>query len=223
MKERRAWAWNGHHHPARRRRWVGGDIAQDQHCNVKPECVIENLTMPSLYQCPLMLHTGGLVEVVCGAPEAGCARCRPDRVEAGGQPHCYPQQDLQHCAGGHTSAARRLPLRMMESLYPPALRTDSQVEIRWEVESEDLTDQAPPAGSLCRCGRHHHARRRLWRPRLERSMIRQLYGAARRAHAFFGIYLGMHGHGDRLPGRFWATRMQIPANSPGGKHNVLIA
>ncbi|MFR9067054.1 MAG: hypothetical protein ACLVJH_09215 [Faecalibacterium prausnitzii] len=33
-------------------------------CNVKPECVIENLTMPSLYQCPLMLHTNGLDDVV---------------------------------------------------------------------------------------------------------------------------------------------------------------
>ena len=45
---------------------VGGDIRRkiSTFCNVKPECVIENLTMPSLYQCPLMLHTGGLDEVV---------------------------------------------------------------------------------------------------------------------------------------------------------------
>ncbi len=45
---------------------VGGDIRRkiSTFCNVKPECVIENLTMPSLYQCPLMLHTGGLDDVV---------------------------------------------------------------------------------------------------------------------------------------------------------------
>ena len=40
---------------------VGSDIRRkiSTFCNVKPECVIENLTMPSLYQCPLMLHTNG--------------------------------------------------------------------------------------------------------------------------------------------------------------------
>ena len=38
---------------------------QDQHLlQCQPECVIENLTMPSLYQCPLMLHTNGLDDVV---------------------------------------------------------------------------------------------------------------------------------------------------------------
>ena len=34
-------------------------------CNVKPDCVIENLTMPSLYECPIMLEAGGLSDVVC--------------------------------------------------------------------------------------------------------------------------------------------------------------
>ena len=45
---------------------VGGEIRRkiSTFCNVKPECVIENLTMPSLYQCPLMLHTNGLDDVV---------------------------------------------------------------------------------------------------------------------------------------------------------------
>ena len=45
---------------------MGGDIRRkiSTFCNVKPECVIENLTMPNLYQCPLMLHTNGLDDVV---------------------------------------------------------------------------------------------------------------------------------------------------------------
>ena len=48
---------------------VGSDIRRkiSTFCNVKPECVIENLTMPSLYQCPLMLHTDGLDDVVVQA------------------------------------------------------------------------------------------------------------------------------------------------------------
>jgi CTP synthase len=34
-------------------------------CNVKPDCVIENLTIPCLYDAPLMLHKNGLDSVVC--------------------------------------------------------------------------------------------------------------------------------------------------------------
>ncbi len=93
---------------------VGGDIRRkiSTFCNVKPECVIENLTMPSLYQCPLMLHTGGLDEVVVkklklDVPPADLTEWKQVVV-----PHCHPQQDLQHCAGGQIrQAARRLPLR----------------------------------------------------------------------------------------------------------------
>ena len=34
-------------------------------CNVKPDCVIENLTLDCLYEAPLMLHNTGLDSVVC--------------------------------------------------------------------------------------------------------------------------------------------------------------
>lgn len=34
-------------------------------CNVKPDCVIENLTLPSLYEAPIMLNKNGLDKVVC--------------------------------------------------------------------------------------------------------------------------------------------------------------
>ncbi len=34
-------------------------------CNVEPECCIENLTMPVLYQCPIMLEESNFSEIVC--------------------------------------------------------------------------------------------------------------------------------------------------------------
>ena len=45
---------------------VGSDIKRkiSMFCNVRPDCVIENLTMPSLYECPLMLEAAGLTNVV---------------------------------------------------------------------------------------------------------------------------------------------------------------
>ncbi|MDE7086905.1 MAG: CTP synthase, partial [Clostridia bacterium] len=34
-------------------------------CNVPPECCIENMTMPVLYQCPIMLEKSNFSEIVC--------------------------------------------------------------------------------------------------------------------------------------------------------------
>ncbi len=34
-------------------------------CNVKPDCVIENLTLPVLYEAPMMLERNGLADIVC--------------------------------------------------------------------------------------------------------------------------------------------------------------
>ena len=34
-------------------------------CNVKSDCVIENMTLPNLYEAPLMLERNGLSDVVC--------------------------------------------------------------------------------------------------------------------------------------------------------------
>jgi len=41
-------------------------------CNVKRDCVIENLTLPCLYEAPLMLHDNGLDNVVCRELKLDC-------------------------------------------------------------------------------------------------------------------------------------------------------
>lgn len=48
-------------------------------CNVKPDCVIENLTVPNLYEAPLMLEKSNFSEVVCR--ELGIHAPRPDLDE----------------------------------------------------------------------------------------------------------------------------------------------
>ena len=90
---------------------VGNDIKRkiSMFCNVRPDCVIENLTMPSLYECPLMLESAGLTNVVAPPAAPADPAERSDRVEGAHQPHCDPQQDLQDCAGRQVcQAARRL-------------------------------------------------------------------------------------------------------------------
>ena len=34
-------------------------------CNVKPDCVIENMTIPVLYEAPVMLEKNRFSEIVC--------------------------------------------------------------------------------------------------------------------------------------------------------------
>ena len=46
---------------------------------MKPDCVIENLTLPILYEAPLMLEEAGLSGIVCR--ELGIAAPAPDLSE----------------------------------------------------------------------------------------------------------------------------------------------
>ena len=48
-------------------------------CNVKTDCVIENLTLPILYEAPLMLEKSGLSKIVCR--ELGIDAPEPDLTE----------------------------------------------------------------------------------------------------------------------------------------------
>ena len=48
-------------------------------CNVKPDCVIENITLPNLYEAPLMLEKADFSEVVCR--ELGLETPSPDLTE----------------------------------------------------------------------------------------------------------------------------------------------
>ena len=122
---------------------VGGDIRRkiSTFCNVKPECVIENLTMPSLYQCPLMLHIGGLDEVVVqklklDVPAADLTEWKQvvSRIAT-------RSKTCSIALVGKYVKLHDAYLSVMESLYHAGFENDSQVEIKW-VESEDLTDQA---------------------------------------------------------------------------------
>ena len=48
-------------------------------CNVKPDCVIENITLPVLYEAPLMLEKSNLSGIVCR--ELGLETPKPELTE----------------------------------------------------------------------------------------------------------------------------------------------
>ena len=103
--------------------------------------------MPSLYQCPLMLHENGLDEVVVKklkltAPPADLAEWTGmlDRIAS-------RSRSCTIALVGKYVKLHDAYLSVMESLYHAGFENDSRVEIRW-VESEELTDQAACARLL---------------------------------------------------------------------------
>ncbi len=112
-------------------------------CNVRPECVIENLTLSCLYEAPLMLHREGLDELVCR--ELGLKTAQPDLAE---------WQELVErikARSGRVVVAivgkyTRLPdayLSLVESLHHAGYAAGVHVEIKW-VDSEEVTAASAP-------------------------------------------------------------------------------
>ena len=188
-------------------------------CNVKPECVIENLTMPSLYQCPLMLHTNGLDDVVVNklkldVPPADLTEWKQvvSRIAT-------RSKTCTIALVGKYVKLHDAYLSVMESLYHAGFENDSQVEIKW-VESEDLTDQnackelfADVDGIIVPGG---------FGDRGIEGMIQAAQYARENNVPYFGICLGMQimvmefargvlGYADANSSEF----------TPDGKHNVI--
>lgn len=114
-------------------------------CNVKPDCVIENLTLPCLYEAPLMLHRNGLDQVVCR--ELHLAAPEPDlqewlrvirKVET-------RNKTVEIAVVGKYVGLHDAYLSVTESLHHAGYEAGTHIHIRW-VDSEEVSDQT--AGKL---------------------------------------------------------------------------
>lgn len=108
-------------------------------CNVKPDCVIENRTLPNLYEAPLMLEQSRFSEIVCR--ELGI---------------CAPVQDLSEWEGMvrqiktlHRTAVIGLVgkyvqlhdayLSVAEALRHAGYAYGAEIDLRW-IDAEKLTE-----------------------------------------------------------------------------------
>lgn len=109
-------------------------------CNVKRDCVIENLTLPCLYEAPLMLHKSGLDRVVCR--ELGLETPEPDLREWENMVEKIKsrQKKVVIAIVGKYVRLHDAYLSIIESLNHAGYDTGAKVEIRW-VESEDVKDE----------------------------------------------------------------------------------
>jgi CTP synthase len=112
-------------------------------CNVKPDCVIENMTLPVLYQAPTMLEENGLARIVCRELRLDCAA--PDMREW--------NEMLERIAGRDKTATIALVgkyvrlhdayLSVAEALNHGGYENGAKICIRW-VEAEDVTEETAP-------------------------------------------------------------------------------
>ena len=107
-------------------------------CNVKPDCVIENITLPNLYEAPLMLEKANFSSVVCR--ELGIDAPMPDLTE-------WTQMVERIKARLHTVhiglvgkyvGLHDAYLSVAEALYHAGYYHNTHVHIHW-IDSEELT------------------------------------------------------------------------------------
>ena len=119
-------------------------------CNVPQDCVISNLTLGSLYECPIMLEKEGLGRVVCR--QLGLQVPPPDLTEWTSMLARMKGRTRTTTVAlvGKYVKLHDAYLSVMESLYHAGFENGSQVKIKW-VESEDLTDQEACAAAFQDC------------------------------------------------------------------------
>lgn len=112
-------------------------------CNVKRDCVIENLTLPCLYEAPLMLHENGLDAVVCR--ELSLETPPPDLTEWRSMTAKIANVSRQTTIAivGKYVKLHDAYLSIIESLYHAGFETGADVRIQW-VDSEDVTEDTAP-------------------------------------------------------------------------------
>ena len=107
-------------------------------CNVSRDCVIENCTIPCLYEVPLMLEKSDFSGVVCrelgictNPPDLSEWREMVEKIES--RPYSVRIGLVGKYVGLHDAY-----LSIAEALHHAGYRSDAHVEIEW-IDSEKLT------------------------------------------------------------------------------------
>jgi len=107
-------------------------------CNVKPDCVFENITLPNIYEAPLMLEKSNFSSIVCR--ELGLETPVPDLTEwismverIEGRQHCVHIGIVGKYVGLHDAY-----LSVAEALRHAGYYHNTHVDIHW-IDSEEIT------------------------------------------------------------------------------------
>ena len=106
-------------------------------CNVKPDCVIENLTLPNLYEAPLMLEKSHFSEVVCR--ELGLQVPDAELSEWEGLVARIKNRPKEVCIGlvGKYVKLHDAYLSVAEAMRHAGYALNTRVRIQW-IDSENI-------------------------------------------------------------------------------------
>ncbi len=109
-------------------------------CNVKPDCVIENITLPNLYEAPLMLEKAGFSAVVCR--ELGIEAREPDLREWRALVERIEHREKEVRIGlvGKYVQLHDAYLSVAEALRHAGYELNSKIDIEW-IDSEGITEE----------------------------------------------------------------------------------
>ena len=107
-------------------------------CNVKPDCVIENITLPNLYEAPLMLERSHFSDVVCR--ELGIDAPAPDLAEWTDMVERIKTRSENVTIGlvGKYVGLHDAYLSVAEALRHAGYINNAHVDIRW-IDSEGIS------------------------------------------------------------------------------------
>ena len=113
-------------------------------CNVKRDCVIENITLPVLYEAPLMLEKAHFSWIVCrelGIDAGPCDmedwKAMVERIRAGGR--C-----VKIAMVGKYMKLHDAYLSVAEALRHGGYETGCSIKIKW-IEAEEITEETEEA------------------------------------------------------------------------------
>ena len=108
-------------------------------CNVREDCVIENITLPNLYEAPLMLEESGFSGIVCR--ELGIDAGDPDLTHW--QEMVARIKNLKRTVNvglvGKYVQLHDAYLSVAEALRHAGYENDARVQIKW-IDSEKITE-----------------------------------------------------------------------------------
>lgn len=106
-------------------------------CNVKPECVIENITVPVLYEAPMMLEKNNFSDIVCR--ELGIEAAKPDLAEWKQMLERIKNRNKTVSIGlvGKYVRLHDAYLSVAEALRHAGYETGAKINIKW-LDSEEI-------------------------------------------------------------------------------------
>ena len=119
-------------------------------CNVKPDCVIENMTLPTLYEAPVMLERSRFSDIVCRELGIDAPHCDMRGWEAMLARIAARERHVRIALVGKYVQLHDAYLSVAEALRHAGYELGCFVEIDW-IDSETIT-RANVAERLSGCG-----------------------------------------------------------------------